>query len=44
MSARLGLANEPVEEGGVGEEAILILTVSELGKKALGVLLGDGVT
>ena len=37
----LCLSGEPVEEWGIGEHAILILGVSQLGQKSHGVLLGD---
>jgi len=40
----LGLSDKPVQERGVGEEAVLILGVGHLGEKGLGILLGDGVT
>ena len=40
----LGLSDKPVQERGVGEEAILILGISHLSEKSLSVLLGDGVT
>ena len=40
----LGLSDKPVQERGVGEEAILILGIGHLSEKGLGVLLGDGVT
>ena len=40
----LGLSDKPVQERGVGEEAILILGVGHLSEKSLSVLLGDGVT
>ena len=37
----LCLSGEPVEEWAVGEHAVLILGVSQLGQKSHGVLLGD---
>jgi len=37
----LCLAGEPVQEGLVGEHAVLILRVSQLSQKGHGVLLGD---
>lgn len=37
----LCLASEPVDKGGVGEHAVLVLGVAELGKELLDVLLGD---
>merc|ERR1719403_687268 len=40
----LGLASEPVQEGHVGEEAVLILRVADLGEHLLHVLLGDLVS
>jgi hypothetical protein len=40
----LGLAGQPVNEGCVGEESILILRVAELGEQLLDILLGDLVT
>ncbi len=43
VKVRLSLSDEPVQERGVGEETILILTVSHLCEQSLGVLLGDGV-
>jgi len=43
LKVRLSLSDEPVQERGVGEETILVLTVSHLCEQSLGVLLGDGV-
>merc|ERR1711920_123943 len=40
----LGLAAEPVNKGGVGEEAILILRISNLSEKFLDHILGDLIT
>jgi len=40
----LCLSDQPVEEGSVGEETVLILRVSQLLEELLGVLLGDGVS
>jgi hypothetical protein len=40
----LCLADEPVQERGVGEETVLVLGISQLLQESLGVLLGDGVT
>lgn len=41
---RLGLAGQPVDEGSIGEEAVLVLGVAELGQEGHGVLLGDLVS
>lgn len=40
----LGLAGESVDEGCVGEEAVLVLGVAQLSQQLLDVLLGDLVT
>ena len=40
----LGLASQPVKEGHVGEESVLVLGVADLGEHLLHVLLGDLVT
>ena len=37
----LGLASQPVKEGHVGEESVLVLGVADLGEHLLHVLLGD---
>ena len=40
----LGLASEPVQEGHVGEQTILVLGVTQLSEQLLDVVLGDLVT
>merc|ERR1712212_31258 len=40
----LGLASQPVEEGHVGEQTILILGVTELSEQLLDIVLGNLVT
>merc|ERR1711920_41498 len=40
----LGLAAEPVNKGGVGEEAILILRIGNLSEEFLDLILGDLIT
>ena len=40
----LGLAGQSVQEGHVGEQAVLVLGVAQLGEQLLDIVLGDLVT
>ena len=41
MATGLGLAGQPINEGHVGEHAVLILRLAQLGEQLLHILLGD---